>query len=432
MQRTIVIKCLPGFPAFDISEIMDPAGDEEYTGLLKELNEFRNLMFCFRLIHFKDKIPNINLNIRNREKQLFKPLLRLFQGTNTFGILRPVISEYIRERRMSKSNSYHAFLYRVVRDLIKAQGLELQSSNIWDFIKMNLEYKEIPYKPQSIETVEFGVLSQKGVTQTLKDVFHAEPPKHKGSTRNLVFSQHVLDRMKDTYEMDIEIEVDFETHTDMANFMIGAHGAHGAHSGSASIDFDHSDSKENGENIEQTNKNYEESVIESNNNNDGSSADTPLHSYNVPQAPQAPQTPDPEDLTEEDFRLEPNPVEIVNVQDPRGCDFYIGRRWKKAYGNGHNGVPAGSHGYFGNPFVMDKDGGHDGTREQVLAKYKEWLFQGAEVVNGKDPVEVRRMALNELPYHWRWGCHCKPEPCHGDVLLEWLIEQLNGQRRSDY
>jgi hypothetical protein len=280
MQRTLELRCLPGYPEYDISEIINTAGDEEFEELLGELNDLRNTLLCYRLIHCKDKIPNIKLNIRNREKQLFKPVLRVFQGTRTFDILRPVISKYIKERRQKKINSYHAFLYRIIRDLISAQNtLELQSNNIWNFLKMNLEWKDIPYKPQSIETVEFGVLSLKGVIQTLKEVFHAEPPRHIGSTRSLVFSQDVLDRMRDTYDIDIEIKVDFETHETLETLFVGI-----------SKDSNHSGDTANEENDEGINENYEEKEIESNINNDESAADTSLYSQNVSQVSQASQT----------------------------------------------------------------------------------------------------------------------------------------------
>jgi hypothetical protein len=177
LQRVVELKCYPGYTGLDISEVVNPAGDEEFQDLLDELNDFRNTLFCYRLLHFKDKIPNIKLNIRNREKQLFKPLLRLFQGTRAFETLRPVVSHYIKERRQRKVNSYHAFLYRIIIALIKRQDkFQLESSSIWNLIKDSLDWKEIPYKPQSIETVEFGVLSLKSVIQTLKEVFHAEPP----------------------------------------------------------------------------------------------------------------------------------------------------------------------------------------------------------------------------------------------------------------
>ena len=99
----------------------------------------------------------------------------------------------------------------------------------------------------------------------------------------------------------------------------------------------------------------------------------------------------------------------------------IGRKWKASYGV----EPlAGVDGRFGNPFVIGKDG----DRAEVLAKYKPWLHHGTEVVNGYDPKEYRRRALEELPAFHKWGCHCAPEPCHGDILLKWLNRQIQIQR----
>ena len=64
---------------------------------------------------------------------------------------------------------------------------------------------------------------------------------------------------------------------------------------------------------------------------------------------------------------------------------------------------------WGNPFRI----GRDGNRDQVIKMYE---------------VHVRRRpdllaALPELAGR-RLGCHCKPEACHGDVLLK-LLRDLN-------
>lgn len=65
-------------------------------------------------------------------------------------------------------------------------------------------------------------------------------------------------------------------------------------------------------------------------------------------------------------------VEIVNVHPARGfprCDINIGRKWKASYGD----VPLlGANGELGNPYKV----GRDGTLEEVLAKYDEWLWHG--------------------------------------------------------
>lgn len=61
---------------------------------------------------------------------------------------------------------------------------------------------------------------------------------------------------------------------------------------------------------------------------------------------------------------------------------------------------------WGNPFVI----GRDGTREEVIAKYLEYLL-GTEYTTGLilDIGELRGKDL---------VCWCSPLPCHADILLK--------------
>lgn len=88
-------------------------------------------------------------------------------------------------------------------------------------------------------------------------------------------------------------------------------------------------------------------------------------------------------------------TKVVNKYKEK-YDVYIGR-----------GSP------WGNPYVIGKHG----TREEVIAKYRD-LVQ--ELVNqGK----LTKVNFEELKGK-RLGCFCKPQhPCHGDVLVE-FIEKL--------
>jgi hypothetical protein len=65
-------------------------------------------------------------------------------------------------------------------------------------------------------------------------------------------------------------------------------------------------------------------------------------------------------------------------------DIYIGRPSK-----------------WGNPFHV----GRDGTREEVIAKYEEWLHTQDHLMTSL--AELRGKTL---------GCWCTPAACHGDVL----------------
>ena len=58
---------------------------------------------------------------------------------------------------------------------------------------------------------------------------------------------------------------------------------------------------------------------------------------------------------------------------------------------------------WGNPFKI----GRDGTREEVIAKYREWLLDNEPLM--EDLAELKGRDLY---------CYCSPLPCHADVLLE--------------
>ena len=97
------------------------------------------------------------------------------------------------------------------------------------------------------------------------------------------------------------------------------------------------------------------------------------------------------------------PIIIVNKHHGKSGE-YIGR-----------GSP------LGNPFVIGKDG----TREQVIAKYRVWLN---EQIMRKNPVvldELNRLgnkAINEKGLALQ--CFCYPKPCHGEVIKEKLVKAM--------
>lgn len=63
---------------------------------------------------------------------------------------------------------------------------------------------------------------------------------------------------------------------------------------------------------------------------------------------------------------------------------------------------------WGNPFSIGKDG----TREEVIAKYRQWIFGQPKLL--RDLWELKGKAI---------ACWCSPQPCHGDVLCE-LVDNL--------
>lgn len=70
-------------------------------------------------------------------------------------------------------------------------------------------------------------------------------------------------------------------------------------------------------------------------------------------------------------------------------------------------VYIGRPGKWGNPFVVGKDG----TRTEVIEKYRIWLLNKPELLT--KIVELKDKVL---------GCWCSPQACHGDVLVDFQAE----------
>jgi hypothetical protein len=224
-QRIIELHCSPGFPQYDISEVINPAGEEEHHTLLTELLETRKNLLIYKLLHFHDKIPDIQLNIDNREKQLFKPIVRIFQNSkDVLDELLPVISNYVSQKRESNADSLHSRIYQLINRMIKDENsTQLGSAKIWDGV-IN-EFNGEVVKAQTIQTPEFGSISQKQIIQILKDVFKAKPPRRHGNVRSLVFDPIILDKLSRVYDLDVDVKVEIrEKSTYNEN---GTHRTHG-------------------------------------------------------------------------------------------------------------------------------------------------------------------------------------------------------------
>ena len=83
-------------------------------------------------------------------------------------------------------------------------------------------------------------------------------------------------------------------------------------------------------------------------------------------------------------------MKVVNLHKEK-YDVYIGR---------------GS--LFGNPYPITKGN----TRQIVIDLYREWFYNQLKYPLFKAEVEkLRGLTL---------GCYCKPKPCHGDIIVEYL------------
>ena len=197
-ERTVPINCYDGNPKYDIAEIVSPAGEQEYQQLLDRLEHTRNLLFIHRIIHRFKPIPIPKIQLKRREKQLFISLIRMYHGEDVWPEIKSAIRHYILERRGRQVDTLHAYLYGLIKSLVKDNNsTELQSSLIWRELKNELAGNEIPNKPLSYYTERFGLISQTQITKILTEIFGAIKPRNHGDANRLVFNSEILERPKD-------------------------------------------------------------------------------------------------------------------------------------------------------------------------------------------------------------------------------------------
>lgn len=96
-----------------------------------------------------------------------------------------------------------------------------------------------------------------------------------------------------------------------------------------------------------------------------------------------------------------HPTIVVNIRKTLHYDVYIGRK-------GH-----GEDGYFGNPFPLNIY-----SLDKSISLYRRYFRFRIET----DPLFRYRI---EGLHGKILGCFCRPDRCHGDVIIKYL-EQRNG------
>lgn len=84
--------------------------------------------------------------------------------------------------------------------------------------------------------------------------------------------------------------------------------------------------------------------------------------------------------------------------------------------NSHYDVYIGRPSKWGNPFTI----GVHGNRSQVIAQFENYIRDNPDLLN--DLPELVNKTL---------GCYCKPQACHGDVLVK-LLKEIKTDHLIEY
>ena len=208
LDRTFVFNSFVGMPSNLIEETTDPQGDPERQRLLDELNDLRKLTLVYRIIHFGDPIPDIDIGVTGRNLQLSKPYIQLFYNTPAQKEVEETLQKFLDMKNEKKANSLEAMLLPTIRRLLseetrKSDG-RIRVSRIWERIRIDLDAEGSIKDPDMCYT-DYGKLYRTTITGLIRDKFGAKPTRMHGGTRALDFDLNKFSKIEKAYGAQTKI-----------------------------------------------------------------------------------------------------------------------------------------------------------------------------------------------------------------------------------
>jgi hypothetical protein len=159
-SRTFPINCIKGSTKHDIKEVLNPTntGGPENKKLLQEIMSFRKLLLVYRLKHFKDPIPDLDIGVEGREKELVKHSIQLFYGCECLEEVRETLQYFLDSKNEKKESTIESILLQIVATLVKHNGSELSSKIIWNEFKEEVPGMENEKNPNEYFTNDYGTI----------------------------------------------------------------------------------------------------------------------------------------------------------------------------------------------------------------------------------------------------------------------------------
>jgi hypothetical protein len=204
LDRTFPFTSIAGNPIADIKETLNHQGDTQRKKRYDRIIGFRKLMLVYRLMHFKDAIPDIDINVMRRNKELCKPYIQLFYGSESQREIEQTLERFLKSKNERKATSIENVLLPLIINLAaEEKGNPIPTAKLWDTILENLEGES--YGPNEFHTVEYGKLYRNKIIYKIRDKFGPIPERLTGGRRAWRFDIVKLQKIAVSYSTDIKI-----------------------------------------------------------------------------------------------------------------------------------------------------------------------------------------------------------------------------------
>ncbi|WP_196817223.1 hypothetical protein [Candidatus Nitrosocosmicus oleophilus] len=236
LDRTFSITTYPGKPVYDIKEIINPTntGKAEYKTVYEEIMDLRKMLFVYRIRNFRSTIPDIDIGIGRRNKELVKPYLQLFSCSfkgefnlvcidcinpdtlsdidrttlqeikNTFKIL--VDAKHVR-----REATIEAKLLPIIIELAIEyhKGKTITYSDLWNVIKVKFRGYYDERRPNEYHTEDFGIIYRNTISNVIQKL--GVETRHRRNSTELLFHMDNIIRTVVQYNIPVQSTLTFDS-----------------------------------------------------------------------------------------------------------------------------------------------------------------------------------------------------------------------------
>jgi hypothetical protein len=197
LERFIFIAMIEGFPRKDWADVN---GED-----LLRIRKLRNMLLKWRLASHEWELPEVDLPIKGRLKELWKPIIQTVQGLTVEKDLRGFLERLQQERLNERVNTLEGHIVKVVVGLYE-KNRPLHFNTIWDELQDDLEGKIDEKKPNKMDTPEFAEVTKQKVGYRLREILGGKRKTMRGPQGNVKayqFDEVILKRIAKKYGYDL-------------------------------------------------------------------------------------------------------------------------------------------------------------------------------------------------------------------------------------
>jgi hypothetical protein len=193
-ERFIEIPMVEGYPR------------KEWTDITKEdierLNNLRNMLLKWRMLSRNWELPAIDLPIKGRLKELWKPILQIAHGLTAYENLFKFVEDQRNERLSIRQNTLEGHVVKTIVDLYNESKEPLDYipfQTIWTELGLDLDGKMDDKRPHMMDTSEFFQVSKNKVGYRLREVLSGKSKavrEKDAEGKDVIVKAYMFDQVK--------------------------------------------------------------------------------------------------------------------------------------------------------------------------------------------------------------------------------------------